>query len=150
MRVVLVIAVLLWVSGVEAQEKKPPKRYLISANLEAFPQDTPKKALDSVIKAILDRKVDYLLAHLADPKFVDLRVQLYDKNFDALVKDTTDYLNNDPTILKEMKLFAKKGEWDVKDDRASASLEEKKSRRMFFRKIEGRWFLENEQQKSAK
>jgi hypothetical protein len=129
--------------GQEAKDKIP-NRFGIEAKLEDFPQDTAKKALDSVIKAIEAKKIDYLLAHLADPKFVDARVRLHDNKFDDLVKETTEYLAGDPTVLKDLKRFAKEGEWE-EGDSTSVSLKENKDKRAFLRKIGTRWFLENRQ-----
>jgi hypothetical protein len=125
------------------EAKKVPQRYMIDANLDDYPQDSAKKTLESVIKAIEAGKIDYLLAHLADPKFVDMRVRLHDNKFDDLVKETTDYLANDPAILKDMKRFAKEGEWETGDAAASVYGKENKDRRVFLRKIGDRWFLEN-------
>lgn len=52
----------------------PPVRYGITVSPDAFPQNNPKTALSSVIRAIEKGKADYLAAHLLDPKFIDARV----------------------------------------------------------------------------
>src|SRR5271167_1104851 len=52
-------------------------RYRIPANYEKYPQDKPNAALTSTVKAIELGQIDYLLAHLADPAFVDKRIQEY-------------------------------------------------------------------------
>jgi hypothetical protein len=140
----------LWAKDAKDAKDKPTRRYLIEVNLEAFPQDHPKTALYSVIKAIEAGKIDYLLAQLADPKFVDLRVQLYDGNFEELVKETTRHLTNDPTLLKDLKRHVKDGEWETEGNNASVFLQENKDRRVFLRKVAGRWYLENEQTKKKK
>jgi hypothetical protein len=143
----LVLAVFVWVCPSWCQDAKDKvvKRYQTEAKLEDYPQDAAKKTLESVIKAIGASKIDYVLAHLADPKFVDARVSVLNDDFDALVKETTNYLANDPTILKELKRFAKEGEWEEGDGSASVYLKENKDRRAFMKKIGNRWFLENRQ-----
>src|SRR5262245_61113248 len=50
-------------------------RYGISLDVKTYPQATAKEALASVLKAIDARKIDYLVAQLADPSFVDDRVK---------------------------------------------------------------------------
>src|SRR5437667_9610302 len=70
-------ALLTIVVGVEAQQGdkgKVPQRYGLDLDAKRFPQSNPKEALGSVLKAIGDKRIDYLLAHLADPAFVDKRV----------------------------------------------------------------------------
>lgn len=52
----------------------PPERYGITVNFDAFPQNTPKAALGSVIRAAEKGKTDYLAAHLLEPKLIDDRV----------------------------------------------------------------------------
>ena len=87
-------------SALVAQQPKqalPAKRYGIELDLPKFPEATPKEALASVLKAIELRKVDYLLAQLADPEYVDRRVkQVHAGNFDGMVEETTAKLANDP------------------------------------------------------
>ena len=39
---------------------KPPPRYAIDADLDTYPQATPKDALRSVLKAIDAQRIDYL------------------------------------------------------------------------------------------
>src|SRR5258708_5962270 len=50
-------------------------RFGVLHDPDAYPQSEPKEALASVVKAVNLKQFDYLLAHLADPKFVDARVE---------------------------------------------------------------------------
>jgi hypothetical protein len=132
------------------KEAKPVARYGIEPNVELYPQATPKEALASVLKAIDGNRIIYLLAQLADPQWVDQRVQrLHDGNFDALVEETTQKLNHDRTSLKELRRFLSEGMWDVGDTTASAQLKDVKNRGVYFRKIGNRWYLESRQQPKA-
>lgn len=145
--VVILLAGLLAVppAGAEPAKDKPAARYGVAANLEAYPQDKPQTALESVLKAIDRKKFDYLLAQLADPKFVDERVKRYGGNFDELVKETSVHFTNDPTLLKHLRRLAKEGEWDMGDSAASVFLKNNKEKRVFLRKDGTRWYLENRQ-----
>src|SRR5207244_4109918 len=105
----------------------------------------PKTALASVVQALEDKRVDYLLAHLADPEFVDVRVMLYKGNFEALVKETSTHMVDNPAVVKELRRFLKDGKWKSFNATAEASLDEVKIRRVYFRKIGKRWFLEQRQ-----
>ena len=134
---------------VEAQQDTdatPPRRYGVILNQQSYPQTDHKQALASVIKAIDKQRIDYLLAHLADPDFVDERVkEVYSGNFEELVKETTTKLRDNPTEAKQLERFLKEGDWDAKENTATARLKDVKDRQVFFRKTGPRWFLENRQ-----
>jgi hypothetical protein len=155
----LLIGLTLWSGLVAAQgDKKGGARFGIDAERDRYPQDTPQKALASVLRAIDNSQVDYLLAHLADPRFVDKRVAdreaLYpnlDKNrrrqaaFEVLVKETAGHFAEEPQLVKDLRRFSTKGEWETKDQQASAKLKELPSRRVFLRRVEAGWVLEDRQ-----
>jgi hypothetical protein len=151
-------------AGAKNGKDKSNKRYLIALDTDTYPQDTPEKALDSVIKAMEDKKIDYLLAQLTDPQFVDRHVQRHAETlklekesevlkniaaFDAFVKEVTAHLTEDPTLIKDLKKIAK-GEWDRGDTVASVSAKDNKEKRAFFRKIGNRWYFENRQKEKSK
>jgi hypothetical protein len=122
------------------------KRYGINADLTYYPQDKPQTALQSVLKAIERKRIDYLLAHLADPRFVDDRVTSYGGSaagFEELVRETTRKLIDEPGTVKELQRFLKEGEWEEGEGTASARLKDVRDRRVFLRKVGARWFLEN-------
>ncbi len=138
----------------------PKKRFNIAPDLKAFPQANPKETLESVIKAIQINNLHYLAAHLAEPKFVDLRVDDIRKDiniankdektlaaFDKLVREFGSHFAGDPQIVRELRTFAKEAEWDTgKDDFAVGTAKSISARKVFLRKLDGRWFLENRQQ----
>ena len=65
---------LLSVSLFIAAHDSKADRYGIAPDLAAFPQKTPQDTLASVIKSAEAKRFDYLTAQLADPAFVDDRV----------------------------------------------------------------------------
>ena len=151
-RILALWILFLCVVGVLAQEAKqaPPRRYGIEANLRDYPQETPKETLASVLRAIERRRINYLLAHLADPTFVDKRVkEIYGGDFEELVRETSRKLADNPAAVKELGRFLKEGEWEGGDTTASVKLKDLKDRQVFFRKIGRRWYLENRQRPEA-
>src|SRR5579862_3528028 len=104
-RIIGSLLLLALVGSVGAQapmEEKPPARYGIQADLRDFPQATPREALASVLQAMERRRINYLLAHLTDPQFVDDRVKRYNGDFEQLVRETTTKLNDNPAAVAEL------------------------------------------------
>jgi hypothetical protein len=151
--VTTMMIVALWAAGLPAQqpkEVKPARRYGIEADVVAYPQDTPKNALASVLKAIEADKINYLLAQLADPGWVDQRVkQVHAGKFEALVEETAGKLANDGTTIKELRRFLHEGTWEATESAASSQLKDIKNRRVYLRELDGRWFFETRQQARA-
>ena len=148
MRVSIVfVFAIISLSSLLAQAPKatlPAKRFAIELDLDRFPQATPKDTLASLLKAIELRKVDYLLAQLADPEYVDRRVkQVHAGKFDGMVEETTAKLANDPGAIKKLRRFLSDGAWDTQEAVASARLPDAPER-VHFRKIGDRWFFENQ------
>lgn len=81
MRLILAFTVLV-ASAALARTQPPPKeidttpapRFGIPVRLKAYPQDAAKKTLASAVEAIERGETGYLIAHLLDPEFVELRI----------------------------------------------------------------------------
>jgi hypothetical protein len=137
--------VLLGLAGVLAlaADARAEKRYGVAEDLKTFPQATPREALASALKAIDVGKLDYLLAQLAEPEFVDDRVKrLYGGRFEAQVQDTRDRL--DPGTVKLLRRFLKDGEWDVGKSEATVRLKGHRDRLVRLARAGGRWYLEHD------
>ncbi len=77
---------------------------------------------------------------------MDERVkEVYGGNFDELVKETTTKLKDNPMEAKLLERFLKEGEWDAKENTATASLKDVKDRQVFMKKVGKSWYLENKQ-----
>jgi hypothetical protein len=154
------LVALAWPLALAGQDQVAPKlekRYGYAYEPILFSQKTPEEALKSLVKAIDGRRIDYLLAQLADPKFVDERVKEYSAfqkgtdqaktiyAFERLIRETTLHFQEDPVLMKELRQYLKDADWDVKEDVASGTLKTPSPRKVFFRKVEERWFLENRQ-----
>lgn len=129
------------------QAAKAVKRYGVEPNLDDYPQATPQETLASVLKAVDNNRIPYLVAQLADPQWVDERVrQVHGGKFEAMVEETAAKLANDRSSVKELRRFAQEGKWEVTGNTASAQVKDIKNHRVFMRKQDGRWFLESRQQ----
>jgi hypothetical protein len=117
-------------------------RYDIAADVTTFPQKTPQATLESVLKAAEANRFDYLAAQLADPAFIDDRVQhLYGGRFADQVQDTRTRL--DARTLVQLRRFLKEGEWQSTKDTATVYLKEFTGRTVSFELIGDRWFMRN-------
>jgi hypothetical protein len=117
-------------------------RYGIAPDQKSYPQSTAREALASVLKAIDDKKMDYLVAQLADPAFVDDRVKrIYGGKFAEQVTDTASRL--DSSTVKQLKRFLKEGKWTVDKSQALVQLEDVKDRAVRLIQKDGRWYLEH-------
>jgi hypothetical protein len=67
----------------DSQSASPPSRYGITAATDFYPQADAKQALASVVKAIQNKRYEYLAAHLLDPEFVDAKVAERAAKYDA-------------------------------------------------------------------
>lgn len=124
-----------------AQEKTD--RYGVALDGKAYPQATAKEALGSAVKAAEAKKVDYLVAQLADPTFVDDRVKrVYGGKFEEQVRDTSARL--DPFAVKQLKRFLDEGKWEETKEQATVTLDGVKDRRVRLLKKGERWYLAND------
>lgn len=148
-----VICCLLLVVGFtnlgRGQDVKVVKRFDIALDEGGFPQKTAKEALASVIAAIEKGKIDYLLAHLAEPAYIDERVQRLEGGFPAVTKEAKAKLADDPGTLKLLKKFARDGEWGEGEDVITVTLKDHKDRVVVLKKVKDRWFMENQQKPKA-
>jgi hypothetical protein len=145
--VLLVVCVGLSAAA-KGQEKAPnATRYGIAPDGKTYPQGTAKETLASVLKAIESKRFDYLTAQLADPAFVDDRVQrLYGGRFEEQVEDTRGRL--DPLTVKLLQRYLKDGDWQEEKDRATIRLKDH-DRRISFKRIRDRWFMEHASKPAA-
>ncbi len=151
MRVVLAVLIVL-AGAVDARaqaQKELPRRYGIAADLDKYPQASAKETLESVIKAIEEKRIEYVLAQLADPEFIDKRVQDYGGRFEEVVREAKAKLVDDPATLNRLRRYLRDGEWQEGDMDASVGLKDGADR-IFFRKIENRWYMQNRKKGESK
>jgi hypothetical protein len=157
----LVLPALLALSAAGQAPKKGPaaRRFGVDFAPLVFPQKAPDEAIQSVVKAVDSQRIDYLLAQLADPAYVDRKVKEYAAlipkgpddakvvlAFDRLVRETKQHFLTDPLLVRELRAFAKDGAWNVEDTRATGTAKAVPAHQVFMKRIGDRWFLENRQQ----
>lgn len=119
-------------------------RFGVALDAANYPQATPQEAFASVLKAAQQNRITYLVAHLADPAFIDERVEkLYGGKFAEQVADTAARL--DPGTLKLLQRLAKEAEWNVADKEAILTTKAIENRSVYMKKVGDRWFLQNKQ-----
>jgi hypothetical protein len=146
-----------------AQEEGPApdrlaQRYGMQVNPLSYPQKTPEEALKAVVRALEKKSMEYLLAQLADPKFVDGRIAEYRQAiptgseqgkiflaFDRLQRETEDHFFADPQLLRELRILARDAKWDTTENQATGAAEAIPGHKVYLRRIGERWFLENRQ-----
>jgi hypothetical protein len=135
-------SLLVLATFIAAADDAKTARYGIAPDLAAYPQGTPQEALASVVKAIEAKRFDYLVAQLADPVYVDDRIQrLHGGRFDDQVEDTRNRL--DAAALMLLRRFSKDGAWQAEKQHAIVMLKDVSDNVVSFRLIAGRWFLEH-------
>jgi hypothetical protein len=125
----------------------PARRFGVEADLKTFPQGTPQESLASVLKAIEQKRADYVIAQLADPEFVDRRVK--ETSYEDVLAEAAAKLVDSPAAAKQLRAFLKDGKWEVEGSTASVSLKEVGDLSAFFCKADGRWFLKQPYRKPA-
>jgi hypothetical protein len=165
MRYLVILAFAAIASFSEAQDdakKKPtPETARFGFNVDEvlYPQKTPPETMKSIVTAIDRKRVDYLLAQIVDPVHVDYWVDQYKQDislgkeegrrllaFEKLARETILYYQNDPLIVKDLRVFAKEAKWSDEGDVAVGTVDTIPARKVFLKKIGDRWFLENRQQ----
>lgn len=139
------LAIVLWIAltGLSSAQEKIAPRFGIDADLDRYPQKTAQDALRSVLAAIEGKRVDYLLAHLADPAFVDQRVKQVGGKFEAMVQETAKKLEADPEAIRQLRRFLTDGEWKEEGDTMTASTKDVAGKKVYFKKLGNRWMFEN-------
>lgn len=106
---------------IQAQAVKESGRYGIAVDDAAFPQNTPENLRKSLLKALESDKIDYMLAHLAHPAFIEKNVrEVHEGDFSKQVSETKEKLKNGlktplETLLKTGKLESSEKAGTIKD-----------------------------------
>jgi hypothetical protein len=134
-------------------------RYGLPVNALSYPQSTPLEALKAFVRALDKNRMEYLVAQLADPRFIDERVAEYRMGvssgsdqartflaFDRMVREVGEHYFADPQLQRELRLLARDAKFEVNDNQALGVAESVPNRRVYLRRYGARWFLENRQQ----
>ena len=126
-------------SAVVAEDVDPNLRYGIPVDPTHFRQDGAQQTVRSIVKALDDGKIAYMLAHLIAPEDVDAKLKL-DR---AALRRLADKATSDSTAKLRDALVdhLEEGRWIIKGGRA---LSEMKGRAdLTLERIGGRWYMHN-------
>lgn len=70
-------------------------------------------------------------------------------NVKSLGTQIREKMTDEPNNLRDLKQFARDGQFEVTGETAKATLRDVKDRALYFKKIGGRWFLENRKEETA-
>lgn len=143
MRSLFCLALASLVGSFAAAQDQPQIRFLVTPDLDNYPQNTPKEAFASVIRAIGRDRYDYLVAHLMDPDFVDQRLEKARITADQFVREVRTNYAADPDVLRGLKRFQSEGEIEESAAGAVVKVKDIKDKAVYFKKIGERWFIEN-------
>lgn len=125
-----------------AQAVRENTRYGIALDEVSFPQSTPENLRKSLLKALNTDKIEYLLAHLAHPVFIDKNVrEVHEGSFAKQVAETREKLKKGlksplEALLKDGKLEASEKSAFLKDPTLKDFI--------IYMKLENnKWFMEN-------
>ncbi len=130
--------------------KKPPvekpavrkdllRRYGIEADLKRYPQDDPRLAIRSVIRAVTAGDFEYMLAHLISPSQVDEKLKGDRQAFRKLLAKATPEKSEQMTEALRQQL--EKGTWTINRDMAWSELKDVPL--LSLEKLGNRWFMHN-------
>lgn len=135
----------VWIAGpLTAQDKEPPPRFGLLAKLDLYPQDTPEKTLKSIVAALEKGEYAYVLAHMADPAFVDSTIKQNKLKFNEFVEQVKQTAKENPEQLRELRKFVTSGEWTATDTMATALEKSLPGRAVIMLKVGDRWFMSND------
>src|SRR5262245_58153504 len=132
--VVGVFVVLVGAAAAQEKDEQPAKRFGVEADLDGYPQTTPKDALRSAIRAVDNGGLACRVAHLADPAGAAGRVRDLGA-FDRLLQVVRDNFANNPEELKQLRRFCAEGEVEERGEAAAFKHKDIKARQIFLRKV---------------
>jgi hypothetical protein len=144
---------LIVITVAAAQNNKPAAaaaRYGITADLETYPQVSAKQTLSSVAKALERKRIEYVLAQLANPEYVDDAVQKFGGKFDELVRESATHLADNPKETQALVRILKEGTVDETGTSAKATHKDVPGRQITLIQKDGRWFMNNENEGEKK
>jgi hypothetical protein len=132
-------------TAAEPEKGQSTTRYGIELDLKSYPQGTPRETLASVLKAIANKRFDYVVAQLADPAYFDERIKrLFAGKFDEQVAETRTKL--DAPTVKLLERFLSDGDWEATKSPVLVLLKDVKDKSLMFVKIGDHWYWKNNYQ----
>lgn len=125
-----------------AQNVKESGRYGIALDEASYPQNNPENLRKSLLKALNSDKIDYLLAHLAHPLFIDKNIrEVHEGDFSKQVSETQEKLKNG--LKSPLESLLKNGNLESLDKTATIKDPTLKDFVIFMKLENNKWFMEN-------
>lgn len=142
MRLVAVWAIVLsttMCSAAQADDNGPNRRYGIPLDATHFPQVGPQQAVRSIVKALDDKQVAYMLAHLISPEDVDAKLN----GEVAALRRLAGKATGESTLQLRAALVdhLEHGRWIIKGSRALSEVNNRAD--LTLERVDLRWYLHN-------
>lgn len=125
-----------------AQAVKEIGRFGIALDEASFPQNSPENLRKSLLKALDLDKIEYLLAHLADPLFIDKNIkEVHEGNFAKQVAETREKLKKG--LKSPLESLLKDGKLEVTAKSASLKDSTLKDFALSMKLENNKWYMEN-------
>ena len=126
-------------ADVRADEGDASLRYGIPRDATRFSQDGPQQTIRSMVKALDDGKIAYMLAHLISPEDVDAKL----KGEDAALRRLADKATGESTAKLRAALVdhLRSGRWIIKGSRALSEVKDRAD--LTLERVDSRWYLHN-------
>ena len=125
-----------------AQAVKESGRFGIALDEASFPQNSPENLRKSLLKALNSDKIEYMLAHLADPSFIDKNVrEVHEGNFAKQVAETREKLKKG--LKSPLESLLKEGKLNASEKSASLTDPALKDFIITMKLENNKWYMEN-------
>lgn len=125
-----------------AQAIKESSRYGIALDEESFPQNSPENLRKSLSKALNSDKIEYMVAHLADPLFIDKNIrEVHEGDFAKQVAETREKLKNG--LKSPLEFLLKEGKLTTSEKSASLKDPTLKDGSISMKLENSKWYMEN-------
>ena len=125
-----------------AQAVKEIGRFGIALDEASFPQNSPENLRKSLLKALDLDKIEYLLAHLADPLFIDKNIkEVHEGSFAKQVAETREKLKKG--LKSPLESLLKDGKLEVTAKSASLKDSTLKDFALSMKLENNKWYMEN-------
>ena len=137
---IVVAAIVLSIAPTAAAEQPNPNlRYGIPIDPTHFSQDGAQQTVRSIVKALDDGKVAYMLAHLISPEDVDAKLKLDRAALLRLADKAT--AESTAKLRDALVVHLQQGRWIIKGSRALSEVRERAD--LTLERIGGRWYMHN-------
>lgn len=125
-----------------AQAVKESARFGIALDEASFPQSTPENLRKSLLKALNSDNIDYMLAHLVNPLFIDKNVkEVHEGSFAKQVAETREKLKKG--LKSPLESLLKDGKLEVTEKSASLKDSNLKDFIITMKLENNKWYMEN-------